>query len=200
MFKNVNIRYALPDNSAYVTPAHQDSFFIRGTDSFRTLWIPLVDIDQTMGGLALASGSHKHGLRDHVEQEGVYSYVFKGRRQKGIDLDDIHEPWLTTTYHPGDVLIFHNLTQHWGLPNQSDRIRLSIDTRAQPAREPRTFQLELSILELRRYREEVKQVSTEEGLSEIQFEAVLIEMMKRGFDPQPGPVREVIAELGRVPA
>ncbi len=57
MFRNPNIRYALPDHSMYVTPAHQDYFFIRGSESFRTFWMPLMDIDASMGGLALAAGS-----------------------------------------------------------------------------------------------------------------------------------------------
>ena len=197
MFKNPNIRYTLPEHSMYVTPAHQDLFFIRGTTSFCTLWIPLMDIDESMGGLALAAGSHKRGLRDHIEQPGVYSYVFKGRPQKGVALAEIDEPWLSSDYHPGDVLLFHNLTLHRGLPNRSDRIRLSIDTRAQPASAPRTFQLERTILELRQYRADVQRIATEAGASPSQFEAALIEMMKRGLPAERDPVELVIAELGR---
>lgn len=197
MFKNPNIRYTLPEHSMYVTPAHQDLFFIRGTTSFCTLWIPLTDIDESMGGLALAAGSHKRGLRDHFEQPGVYSYVFKGRPQKGVSLEEIDEPWLSSDYHPGDVLLFHNLTLHRGLPNRSDRIRLSIDTRAQPASAPRTFQLEKTILELRQYRADVQRIATEAGASPSQFEAALIEMMKRGLRAERAPIEAVIAELGR---
>jgi 1-deoxypentalenic acid 11beta-hydroxylase len=197
MFKNPNIRYALPEHAMYVTPAHQDLFFIRGTTSFCTLWIPLMDLDASMGGLALAAGSHKRGLRDHIEQQDVYSYVFKGRRQKGVSLEEIDEPWLSSDYRPGDVLVFHNLTLQWGLPNRSDRIRLSIDTRAQPASAPRTFQLEKTILELRQYRAEVQRVATEAGASPSQFEAALIEMMTRGLPAERAPVEAVIGELGR---
>jgi 1-deoxypentalenic acid 11beta-hydroxylase len=197
MFKNPNIRYALPEHAMYITPAHQDSFFIRGTTSFCTLWIPLMDLDESMGGLALAAGSHKRGLREHIEQQDVYSYVFKGRRQKGVSLQEIDEPWLSLDYHPGDVLVFHNLTLHWGLPNRSDRIRLSIDTRAQPASAPRTFQLEKTILELRQYRAEVQRIATEAGASPAVFEAALIEMMRRGLPANRDPVEAVIAEFGR---
>ncbi len=192
-----NLRYTLPDHSMYVTPAHQDFFFIQGTSFFRTLWIPLMDIDDEVGGLAVAAGSHKGGLREHAEQEGVYSYVFKGRRQKGVKLEDIHNPWLTTDYHAGDVLIFHNLTLHWGLPNHSNRIRLSMDTRAQPAAAPRTLQIEKSILELREYRREVQRIATEEGADEAFFEVVLIEMMKRGLKPERDSIKTVMSQLDR---
>ncbi len=197
MFGNPNLRYTLPDHSMYVTPAHQDFFFIQGTSFFRTLWIPLMDIDDEVGGLAVAAGSHKGGLREHAEQEGVYSYVFKGRRQKGVKLEDIHDPWLTTDYHAGDVLIFHNLTLHWGLPNHSNRIRLSMDTRAQPAAAPRTLQIEKSILELREYRREVQRIATEEGADEAFFEVVLIEMMKRGLKPERASIKTVMSQLDR---
>jgi 1-deoxypentalenic acid 11beta-hydroxylase len=197
MFKNPNIRYSLPDHSQYVTPAHQDLFFIRGTTTFCTMWIPLIDLDETMGGLVVAAGSHKRGLREHAEQQDVYSYVFRGRRQKGVPLADIDEPWLTTDYHPGDALLFHNLTLHWALPNRSDRIRLSIDTRAQPAAAPRTFQLERTILELRQYRQDVQRIAADAGASEAVFEAVLIEMMKRGAPAERQSVEAVISELAR---
>jgi hypothetical protein len=195
MFRNPNIRYALPDNKTYVTPAHQDFFFIRGSTSFRTLWIPLMDIDTSAGGLALAAGSHKQGLREHVEQEGVYSYIFRGRRQCGVRLEDVRDPWLTAEYHPGDVLVFHNLTLHWSLPNHSERVRLSIDTRAQPAGAPRTFQMEKSIPELRQYRQDVHRIASAEGASQAVFEAVIIEMMKRGLAPEPAPIRALMAEV-----
>ena len=195
MFKNPNIRYSLPDHSQYVTPAHQDRFFIRGTTAFCTLWIPLMDLDETMGGLVVAAGSHKRGLRDHAEQPDVYSYVFRGRRQKGVPLADIAEPQLTAEYRPGDVLLFHNLTLHWALPNRSDRIRLSIDTRAQPANAPRTFQLERTILELRQYRKDVQRIAKEAGAGEAVFEAVLIEMMQRGAPAERQSVEALISEL-----
>jgi len=197
MFKNPNIRYSLPDHPMFVTPAHQDFFFIRGTTTFCTIWIPLMDLDETMGGLVVAAGSHGRGLREHAEREEVYSYVFKGRRQKGVPLEGIDEPWLTSDYHPGDALLFHNLTLHWALPNRSDRIRLSIDTRAQPAKSPRTFQLERTILELRQYRKEVQRIATEVGASELVFEAALVEMMKRGAPAERKSVEAIIAELGQ---
>ena len=71
-------------------------------------------------------------------------------------MESIPQPWLTAHYHPGDLLIFHNLMIHWSLPNRSDRIRLSIDNRCQPAAASRTWQAEMPILEARRIRETAK--------------------------------------------
>jgi hypothetical protein len=195
MFKGTNIRYALPRDRRHVTPPHQDHFFIRANSEFRTLWLPLMEIDRHMGGLAVAVGSHKQGLREHREQENVYSYQMKGRKQCGVALESISEPWLTIDYRPGDLLVFHSMMLHWALPNRSDRVRLSLDARCQPESTPRTWQAQKTILELRQYRQDVKRIATEEGASEEMFEAVVIEMMKRGSDAQNEAVRAVMAEI-----
>ena len=201
MFKGPTLRYSLPSDAAHVTPAHQDYFFIRANDEFRTLWMPLMEIDESVGGLVVAAGSHKSGLRDHVERDDVFSYVLKGRKQKGVALEDIAPPWLTTDYKPGDLLMFHSLTLHWALPNTSDRIRLSIDTRAQPASTPRTFQMTRRIPEQRSYRVTVQQLALEQGASQQLFEAVVIEMMKRDLDPTSANVKQVMQDLSTgVPA
>lgn len=54
VFKSPTVRYALPDDPEHVSPPHQDYFFVRINQSFRTFWIPLMDIDEHVGGLAIA--------------------------------------------------------------------------------------------------------------------------------------------------
>ena len=195
IFKSPSIRYALPNDLAYVTPPHQDYFFIRFNESFRTLWVPLMEIDEQVGGLVLAGGVHKRGLLDHKEQEDAYSYIFKGRKQKGIAVGSVPQPWLTAHYHSGDLLMFHNLMVHWALPNRSNRIRLSVDVRCQPANALRTWQAEKSILEARRFRETAKRIATEEGATEEVFEALIIELMRRDLEPERLQIRSLISEL-----
>jgi len=199
MQKGTSLRYSLPGGTAYVTPAHQDYYFIRGNDSFRTFWIPVMDIGAPVGGLVVAQGSHKAGLRPHNEQE-VFSYVLKGRRQSGVLLDDIAEPALTIDYRPGDVLIMHNLTLHWALPNVSDRVRLSIDSRGQPASAHRTFQMEVDMLTLRQYRKDAQRIAFAEGASEPQFEKMIIEMMKRHTPAESSAIRALMAEMATASA
>jgi hypothetical protein len=192
LFKGTNIRYALPHDSTYLTPAHQDHFFIRANSDFRTLWVPLMAIDSAVGGLALAVGSHRQGLRAHCEQEGVLSYQMKGRTQRGVALEAIFEPWCSIDYRPGDLLVFHSLMLHRALPNVSDRIRLSLDARCQPATTPATWQAERTILEQRQYREKVQRLAMELGASRQQFEVVIIEMMKRGCQPERAQLQELL--------
>lgn len=196
IFRGTNIRYALPHDDLHVTPPHQDHFFVGPNDDFRTIWIPLMAIDETVGGLAVARGSHRQGLRDHIEREDAESYVFIGRKQKGVPLDTVDEEWLTADYEPGQVLVFHSHTVHRALPNRSDLVRLSLDARCQPARTPTTFQARSTMLELRRFRADVHAVAQQAGLSEPVFEHVLGEMMKRGLPAERAAVERVAAEVG----
>jgi len=192
LFKGTNIRYALPHDAAYLTPPHQDHFFIRANDDFRTLWVPLMEIDGEVGGLAVAAGSHRQGLREHREQPGVLSYQMKGRTQRGVALDEISEPWCTVNYRPGDLLVFHSLMVHRALPNVSSRVRLSLDARCQPATTPTTWQAERTIAEQRQFRQDVRRMALEEGATEEQFEAAIIDMMKRGCAPERALVKAAL--------
>jgi 1-deoxypentalenic acid 11beta-hydroxylase len=196
VFRSPTVRYALPDDSEHVSPPHQDYFFVRINKAFRTFWIPLMDIDEEVGGLAIAPGIHRQGLLDHVEADRVFSYVFRGRKQMGIPLGSVPQPWLTAEYHAGDLLVFHNLMVHWALPNRSNRVRLSIDNRCQPVGAARTWQAERSILEARQFRKTAQRIANEEGASEELFEKIIIELMGRGLEPDRPQIRSLMAELG----
>ena len=198
-YRNTDIRFALPNDERHLTPPHQDHFFVRESDQFRTAWVPLMSIGVDAGPLAIAKHSHRMGLLDHVEHETAYSYIFRGRKQRGVPMDRLQGPWLTTEYAPGDLLLFHSLSVHRALPNRSGRIRLSLDGRFQLLASPRTWQSQQTILELREYRKEVQRLATAEGATEPVFEALMIEMMKRGLKAEAGSVRAVMAELSRGP-
>jgi len=196
VFRSTNIRYALPDDDLHVTPPHQDHFFVGPNDDFRTVWMPLMRIEETVGGLAVARGSHRQGLREHVEQEDAESYVFLGRKQKGVPLATVEEEWLTADYEPGDVLVFHSQAVHRALPNRSDLVRLSLDARCQPARTPVTFQAGHTMLEQRQFRADVQAVARQAGLSEPVFELVVVEMMKQGLPADRETVERVARDVG----
>ena len=193
-FRSCSVRYTLPQDKRHGSPAHQDHVYIKHNKEFRTMWIPLMDIDRTIGGLALGEGSHERGLREHEEQD-VYSYVIRGRKQIGISPEAIDKPWLTTEFHPGDVVVFHPHTIHWGLPNTSNMVRLSVDVRCQPASLPRPWMVQASLAEMRQLRTDAQKIAAEEGASQELFEAVIIEMMGRGLKAGRAEVRGLMAEL-----
>jgi ectoine hydroxylase-related dioxygenase (phytanoyl-CoA dioxygenase family) len=105
---------------------HQDHFFNPGLH-FRTFWIPLVPVDEALGGLALAARCHTLG-------------ILHGASASNPVLDPAVLPadaWRRFDYEPGDVVVFHGLTPHLGLPNvHRERLRLSVDVRFQGTDQP----------------------------------------------------------------
>jgi ectoine hydroxylase-related dioxygenase (phytanoyl-CoA dioxygenase family) len=108
------------------THCHQDHFYNPGLH-FRTFWIPLVAVDEPLGGLALAAGCHTGGYLHDTSRADVL-----------LDHTALPvEAWRRADYEPGDVVVFHGRTPHLGLPNVDPaRLRLSVDIRFQAADAP----------------------------------------------------------------
>jgi len=120
-------RSIFPQREAFTTPGHQDFVFIQGTNESYTTWIPLHNVSPEMGGLQIASGSHKHG---------VYKYR-PARGAGGMEvINSLEGTWVNNPFKQGDVLIFHCMTVHKGLPCTGERLRMSIDARYQRVGEP----------------------------------------------------------------
>lgn len=98
--------------------AHQD-FVVEGVPDMFTSWIPFVDCPRDLGGLCVLTGSQNQGVVPRLNT---------------VDADD--DAWATTDYQVGDVLVFHCLTAHAALPNNTDRLRLSGDYRWQSTNAP----------------------------------------------------------------
>jgi hypothetical protein len=105
---------------------HQDGVYNYGID-FITCWVPLMDIDDEVGGLAVAPGSHKASLYP----PDIFA---NPDRRVGIPADAIPDTaWRRPDYKAGDLLMFHSMTAHAGLPNHSNKLRLSMDIRFLPS-------------------------------------------------------------------
>ena len=116
-------RIKYPSDDYDIVGPHQDYFYIRGSEETYSAWLPLGEINQEMGGLAVAPGSHRAGFLEHQNPEDS--------RFSGVSFADADRVWHRSDYSPGDALIFHSLTLHRGLSNVSDRVRLSVDYRYQ---------------------------------------------------------------------
>ena len=53
-------------------------------------------------------------------------------------IDDLGDCWVGNSFQRGDVLFFHSLAAHRGVPNRGERMRLSIDGRYQKRSDPIT--------------------------------------------------------------
>ena len=101
---------------------HYD-YGVSGVQDMLTSWVPLMDIPVRIGGLAVRPGGQLGPPRPP--------------RPLGVT-----EPgWATTSYEPGDVIIFHCLTPHAALPNTGSALRLSGDFRWQRPGQPAPAEL-----------------------------------------------------------
>lgn len=138
VFKSTTIRYypAAPGAAAphFLTPLHQDGFYIGPNKDFRTAWVPLLPTSLDIGGVAIADASHKKGPREHVLSETFrrFEHPVRGIPAAEFGAD---EQLLISPMEPGDVLLFHAFTCHKSIPNvsASPAMRMSMDTRVQPA-------------------------------------------------------------------
>lgn len=147
------------------TQPHCDVVYMgRGTrEKLMTAWIPMGDAPMEVGGLMILEGSHlqHERLRNYLDRDadGYCSNtpdaaaVEAGFRE-GKDLrpakfkqsylsknpvtlrEKLGGRWLTTDFQAGDLLTFTMHTVHASTDNQSNRWRISTDSRYQPASLP----------------------------------------------------------------
>src|SRR5688572_9106887 len=101
------------------TPWHQDKFYWPvDTDKMITMWMPLVDIDEEMGLMRFATGSHLSGGVDNVEisdeSEDVFSRYIA---EKGFVVEG------PSRMSVGDATFHLGWTIHSAGPNRSTRMR-----------------------------------------------------------------------------
>jgi hypothetical protein len=153
-----------PDGAAPLgVGAHQDGSPQLGylTQDFCTAWVPLTDIDDRLGGLAVVPGSHRGGVR---AQTGSASSSLRTAKTQTFEAPSAGEQWVTTTYRPGDLVVFASMTLHKGQPNTSDRLRLSCDFRYQPQGAYANWLAHTSGPEVRRAAQRIDAVITSRAL------------------------------------
>ena len=101
---------------------HYD-YGVAGVQDMLTSWIPLMDIPVRLGGLAVQPGGHL------------------GPPRRPRPLSPAEPGWATTSYEPGDAIIFHCLTPHAALPNHGSALRISGDFRWQRPDQPAPAEL-----------------------------------------------------------
>lgn len=124
------VQYRLYPPNGPVTPVHQDGFYSPGIQGYRPVWTALVDCPREVGGLMIAVGQHKRGFFHNLAKPRTFAVP-----------DGVIDPdsWTTADYKAGDVLVVHPFSPHAGTPNRSDRLRVTLDTRVQSAKNPRAF-------------------------------------------------------------
>ena len=132
------------------TRPHCDIVYMgRGTHRLHTAWIPYGDVPLDLGGLMILEKSHLKAdkIRNYLESDvdtycenipGHDGWKFGGALSTNPATlrEKLGGRWLTAEFRMGDLLTFRMDTIHGSLDNQTDRIRLSTDTRYQLTSEP----------------------------------------------------------------
>lgn len=127
----------------------------RGTKRLYTAWVPIGDISLSLGGLLVLEESHKKAdelkaylsrdVDDYCTNRDDAADYASGKKWWDGTLsknpralqESLGGRWLTAPeFRMGDALLFNMTLVHGSLDNQTDRVRISTDTRYQLESEP----------------------------------------------------------------
>jgi len=126
------LRPKIPGHRMSAVPWHQDSgYFEPYCDKalVMTVWLPLVDADETNGCMWVLPRQHRGGVVLHKQAEG----------KPYIEIPASHLPEGDPVCVPvkkGGALLMTNITPHASFENKTDKVRWSMDLRYQSASLP----------------------------------------------------------------
>lgn len=132
LYPNYSVRPKYPDMAATEVLWHQDGGYTEGNVAdlrMVNVWTPFVPARVENGCMQFIPGTHKLGPVPHERRQfylEITTTVLDAHRDRAVNIE----------LDPGDVVLFHNLLFHRGLPNHSNQIRWSADWRYQDARQP----------------------------------------------------------------
>lgn len=134
-FPIINVRPTIFFNSPHLgkrdvdwrKPSHQDWRTTQGSLDSTIIWVPLIDIDKSLGALEIVPESHKLGLLDYETRSDYHTIA-----------EDPEKPFQFTSVevNKGDALFFSTLLVHRSGNNTSGSIRWSCHFRYNNLYEP----------------------------------------------------------------
>lgn len=138
LYPNYSARPKLPEHAPTEVLWHQDGGYTAsggadaaavGTLRMVNVWTPLVPARIETGCMEFIPGTHRLGPVPH-ETRTHYLEIAPDR------LAPVADQAVAIELDPGDIVLFHNLLFHRGLPNRSKIVRWSLDWRYQDATQP----------------------------------------------------------------
>ena len=136
LYPNYTVRPKLADQTQTLVLWHQDGGYTQQWHKTKSgdvsdlrmvnVWTPLVPARVDNGCMQFIPGTHKRGLFAHEQRE----YFLEVPSQ---ELGSLLDRSVDVELDVGDVVLFHNMLLHRGLPNRTNTVRWNIDWRYQDA-------------------------------------------------------------------
>jgi hypothetical protein len=125
------VRMDHPGEDTYLSPWHQEYPYNLTSDNAVTLWLPLVDVDETNGCLLLAPSTQRLGampvrVRDALNERRNANEALE---IDGLDALLARHPAVSVPAAAGDALVFHTFLLHRSQPNRSVATRWTLQAR-----------------------------------------------------------------------
>lgn len=169
---NVDVRTQTP-RMVPITSIHQDYQVFYRAAPFAISWIPLMDIEENVGGVDLALGSHKTITEaDYGWSKERYYTGNAGAVLPALTAEQCGA-FARTTYNVGDLLVIHDKVAHRSLPNTSKKLRLSMDVRFQPSDSFIPWYAKITASDLERYNRKLNEEFIAVGATQDQMQRTL---------------------------
>jgi phytanoyl-CoA hydroxylase len=125
------LRPKLPHSELTAFPWHQDSQYYGPPSAgmhIVSLWVPLVDVDESNGCLWFIPGSQRWGLLPGARGADM-------NIRSPVDVEGQGTPE-ALPMRLGDIVLFSNLTVHGSKVNRTERVRWSLDLRYSAIKDP----------------------------------------------------------------
>ena len=125
------VRMDHPGEERYLSPWHQEYPYNLTSENAVTLWLPLVDVDETNGCLRLAPGTQRLGalpvrVRDALNERRNANETLE---IAGLDAILARHAAVSAPVAAGDALVFHTFLLHASQPNRSHATRWTLQAR-----------------------------------------------------------------------
>ena len=121
---HTNIFVKEPRSPEFIT-WHQDGAYngVSPPEVFTT-WVALSEASPEMGCMRMLKGSHKHGLRVHVDKKSPGNLLSRGQQIEGLEDAEV----IDLALRPGEMSIHHSYAVHSSEPNRSSERRIGVMT------------------------------------------------------------------------
>ncbi len=127
---HTNIFVKEPRSPEFITWHQDGAYNAISPPEVLTTWVALTDATTEMGCMKMLKGSHRHGLRVHVDRKSPGNLLSRGQQIEVLENVEV----IDLALHAGEMSVHHSFAVHSSEPNQSAQRRIGMMTTYVPTR------------------------------------------------------------------